>query len=128
MSASVAPNNKRTALIMAAVVAGMLALAFASVPLYRIFCEATGFAWTTLRADKAPGAVAGEIGVRFDANIDPGLPWRFEPEQRTVRIQPGATESAPRAPPPRPGRPPPRALGARRSSPRRRGGRPPRAG
>ena len=90
MSASVAPNNKRTALIMAAVVAGMLALAFASVPLYRIFCEATGFAGTTLRADKAPGAVAGEIGVRFDANTHPGLPWRFEPEQRTVCIQPGA--------------------------------------
>ena len=90
MTTTAAPNNKRTALIMAGVVAAMLALAFASVPLYRIFCEATGFGGTTLRADRAPGAVPGEIGVRFDANIHPGLPWRFEPKQQTVRIAPGA--------------------------------------
>ena len=50
----------------------MLGLAFAAVPLYRMFCQVTGFAGTTLRAEKAPGAVAGQIGVRFDANIDPG--------------------------------------------------------
>lgn len=83
-------SNARTGLIMAAIVAAMLGLAFASVPLYRIFCEATGFGGTTLRADKAPGAVAGEVGVRFDANIHPGLPWRFEPEQTTVKVKPGA--------------------------------------
>ncbi|MDQ3079580.1 MAG: cytochrome c oxidase assembly protein [Pseudomonadota bacterium] len=68
----------------------MLGLAFASVPLYRIFCQVTGFGGTTMTADRAPGAVAGEIGVRFDANISPALPWKFEPEQATVRIQPGA--------------------------------------
>jgi cytochrome c oxidase assembly protein subunit 11 len=68
----------------------MLGLAFASVPLYRIFCAVTGFGGTTMKADAAPGAVAGEVGVRFDANISPTLPWRFEPEQATVRIQPGA--------------------------------------
>ena len=90
MNAAVAPNNKRTALIMAAIVAAMLGLAFASVPLYRIFCEATGFGGTPLRAEQAPGAAAGQVGVRFDANIHPGLPWRFEPEQTTVRIKPGA--------------------------------------
>ncbi len=67
----------------------MLALAFASVPLYRIFCQVTGFDGTTQRADRAPGAVAGDIGVRFDANISPTLAWKFEPEQATVRIQPG---------------------------------------
>ena len=67
----------------------MLALAFAAVPLYRIFCQVTGFGGTTMKADAAPGAVAGEIGVRFDANIDPRLPWKFEPEQATVRIHPG---------------------------------------
>ena len=71
-------------------VAGMLALAFASVPLYRAFCQLTGFDGTPLRAEKAPGAVAGEIGVRFDANINSGLPWKFEPVQETVRIAPGA--------------------------------------
>jgi cytochrome c oxidase assembly protein subunit 11 len=90
VNAAVAPNNKRTALIMAAIVAAMLGLAFASVPLYRIFCEATGFGGTPLRAEQAPGAAAGQVGVRFDANIHPGLPWRFEPEQTTVRIKPGA--------------------------------------
>jgi cytochrome c oxidase assembly protein subunit 11 len=83
-------KNRRTALIMSGVVAAMLGLAFASVPLYRMFCELTGFAGTPARAASAPGAVAGRIGVRFDANIHPGLPWRFEPEQTRVRIQPGA--------------------------------------
>ena len=67
----------------------MVALAFASVPLYRIFCQVTGFDGTPLRAENAPGAVAGQIGVRFDANIDPALPWRFEPVQETIRIHPG---------------------------------------
>ena len=83
-------SNTRTALIMAAIVAFMVGLAFASVPLYRMFCELTGFDGTPARAASAPGAVAGQIGVRFDANVHPGLPWRFEPEQQTVRIQPGA--------------------------------------
>ena len=68
----------------------MLGLAFASVPLYRVFCQVTGFGGTTMKADAAPGAVAGQIGVRFDANIDPRLPWKFEPVQETVRIHPGA--------------------------------------
>ena len=75
--------------MMALLVAAMIGLAFASAPLYRAFCSLTGFGGTPLRAEKAPGAVAGKIGVRFDANVHPGLPWRFEPEQRTVRIAPG---------------------------------------
>jgi cytochrome c oxidase assembly protein subunit 11 len=83
-------RNTKTALLMALIVAAMIGLAFASVPLFRIFCEATGFAGTPQRADKAPGAVAGQVGVRFDANVHPGLPWRFEPEQTTVRVNPGA--------------------------------------
>ena len=83
-------SNGRTALLMAVIVAAMVGLAFASAPLYRAFCEATGFGGTTLRADKAPGAVAGQVGVRFDANIHPGLPWRFEPEQTKVTVKPGA--------------------------------------
>ena len=75
---------------MALLALAMVGLAFASVPLYRLFCEVTGFDGTPVRAERAPGAVAGEVGVRFDANIDPRLPWRFEPVQRTVRIAPGA--------------------------------------
>jgi cytochrome c oxidase assembly protein subunit 11 len=76
-------------MLMGILVAAMVGLAFASAPLYRAFCSLTGFGGTPLRAEKAPGAVAGKIGVRFDANVHPGLPWRFEPEQRTVRIAPG---------------------------------------
>jgi cytochrome c oxidase assembly protein subunit 11 len=86
---AIAQKNSRTAMWMALIVAAMVGLAFASVPLYKMFCELTGFDGTPLRAEKAPGAVAGEIGVRFDANIQPGLPWRFEPAQK-VRIAPGA--------------------------------------
>ena len=87
---AVANRNTRTALRMALVALAMLGLAFASVPLYRAFCQLTGFDGTPLRAAKAPGAVAGQIGVRFDANINAGLPWKFEPKQETVSIAPGA--------------------------------------
>ena len=83
-------KNARTALMMALIVAAMLGLAFASVPLYRLFCEWTGIDGTPQRARHAPGAVAGKVGVRFDANVQPGLPWRFEPKQTTVRVAPGA--------------------------------------
>jgi cytochrome c oxidase assembly protein subunit 11 len=85
-----AQNNKKTAAIMSGIVAAMVGLAFASAPLYRAFCEATGFGGTPLRAEKAPGAVPGQVSVRFDANTHPGLPWRFEPEQTTITIAPGA--------------------------------------
>ena len=70
----------------------MLGLAFASVPLYRVFCQVTGFGGTTQRAEAAPGATpqAGTISVRFDANVDSALPWQFEPVQERVRIVPGA--------------------------------------
>jgi cytochrome c oxidase assembly protein subunit 11 len=82
-------GKSRTALFLVLLVFGMTGLAFASAPLYRAFCDLTGFGGTPLRADEAPGAIAGQVGVRFDANVDRGLPWRFEPEQRTVRIAPG---------------------------------------
>jgi cytochrome c oxidase assembly protein subunit 11 len=85
---TIAERNARTGVKMALLALAMVGLAFASVPLYRIFCQVTGFAGTTQRAAQAPGAVAGQIGVRFDANIDPTLPWRFEPAKR-VRIHPG---------------------------------------
>lgn len=80
----------RTALVMAGVVAFMVGLTAASPPLYRTFCSLTGFGGTPLRAEKAPGPVAGQVSVRFDANVHPGLEWRFEPEQNTVNVKPGA--------------------------------------
>ena len=87
---AITQRNARTGLLMAALVALMVGVAFAAVPLYRMFCQVTGFGGTPLRAELAPGAVAGQVGVRFDANINPALPWRFEPVQRTVRVHPGA--------------------------------------
>ena len=90
MTTAAARKNNRTALMAAIIALGFLALAFASVPLYRAFCQLTGFDGTPLRAEKAPGAVAGEIGVRFDANVDPKLAWKFEPLQNQVRVHPGA--------------------------------------
>lgn len=88
---SLAEKNRAVGLKAALFGLAMLALAFAAVPLYRVFCQVTGFGGTTMKAEgPAPGAVAGQIGVRFDANISPTLPWKFEPEQATVRIHPGA--------------------------------------
>ena len=86
---SLAQKNRAVGIRAAVFGLAMLGLAFAAVPLYRIFCQVTGFGGTTMKAESAPGAVAGQIGVRFDANIDPRLPWKFEPEQATVRIHPG---------------------------------------
>lgn len=86
---TLAQKNRGTALKAALFVLVMVGVAFASVPLYRIFCQVTGFGGTPLRADAAPGAVAGQIGVRFDANINPGLPWEFKAAER-VAINPGA--------------------------------------
>ncbi len=85
---ALAQKNARTGLKMALLAMAMVGLAFASVPLYRIFCQVTGFGGTTQRAADAPGAAGGEIGVRFDANINPALPWKFEPAGR-VRVRLG---------------------------------------
>lgn len=78
------------ALGLSGVVAGMLALSFAAVPLYRLFCQVTGYAGTTQRADAAPEAALDRtMVVRFDANKARALPWRFEPAQRAVEVRVG---------------------------------------
>jgi cytochrome c oxidase assembly protein subunit 11 len=90
-----AQRNGRTAAVMAAIVLFMVGLAFASVPLYRIFCQATGFDGTTQRAAAAPGPIAGkQVSIRFDANTSPALPWRFRPERNTQIATIGAREMA----------------------------------
>ena len=78
---SVASANRTTALYAAAFAAVMAGVAFASVPLYRAFCAATGFAGTTSRAEAAPSTpVFGKtVKVRFDGNTSPGMPWLFKP-------------------------------------------------
>jgi cytochrome c oxidase assembly protein subunit 11 len=91
VNTAVARNkNGKTLLILIFIIAAMVVLVALTPTLYRAFCEATGFNGTTQRADRAPGAVAGEVKVEFDANVHPGLPWRFEPEQNEVIIAPGA--------------------------------------
>ncbi|HLZ67776.1 MAG TPA: cytochrome c oxidase assembly protein [Aliidongia sp.] len=83
-------RNRRTLALLVAVIAAMTGLAFASAPLYRVFCQATGFDGTTQRAAAAPGAVGGKLfTVRFNADVSPSLPWRFQPVQPYVRVHPG---------------------------------------
>ena len=90
-----AQRNSRTAAVMAAIVLFMVGLAFASVPLYRIFCQTTGFDGTTQRAAAAPGPIAGkQVWIRFDANTAPTLPWRFRPENNRQMATIGAREMA----------------------------------
>ena len=71
-------------------VAAMVGLAFAAVPLYNWFCRATGFGGTTQVAMVAPaGMLDRKVTVRFDANVGPGLPWRFEPEVNSIELRIG---------------------------------------
>ena len=84
----------RTALYAVLFVAFMTGLSWASVPLYRLFCETTGLNGTTGRAERAPGATGGKIEVAFDANTAPNLPWRFRPERRLETIDIGARDMA----------------------------------
>jgi cytochrome c oxidase assembly protein subunit 11 len=85
-------RNQKIGLIAFAFVVAMVGLAYASVPLYRIFCEATGFDGTTQRASAAaaPKIVLGKtVGIRFDANVSPTMPWRFAPERETQVVKIG---------------------------------------
>jgi cytochrome c oxidase assembly protein subunit 11 len=80
-----------TVLILVSVVAGMIGLTFASVPLYRIFCGATGFGGTTQRAAAAPEDISRAlVTVSFDAQVAPGLDWDFRPLIPAVTVHPGA--------------------------------------
>jgi len=73
-----------------AFVATMVGAAYASVPLYTWFCKTTGFAGTPLVAEKAPDQTLGrELTIRFDSNVMPGLPWKFEPEQNAIKVRIG---------------------------------------
>jgi len=84
-------RNGGTVVLLISVVAGMVGLSFASVPLYRLFCAATGFGGTTQRAETPPARVAdGLITVRFDAQVAPGLDWEFRPLESAIAVHPGA--------------------------------------
>jgi cytochrome c oxidase assembly protein subunit 11 len=93
------PKGKRrdgpVALALVALVAAMTGLAFASVPLYRMFCQATGYGGVPQRAERAPNQILDRtIRIRFDANVDPALAWTFAPVQRVIDIKIGETTLA----------------------------------
>ena len=96
---STAANNRhlRTGLMAGGIAIAMVGLAFASVPLYRVFCQVTGFGGTTMKvdastlpADNVVRSLAGKsVKVRFDGNVRGGLPWKFGPAQGPVDVKIG---------------------------------------
>lgn len=91
-------KNRNVGLMAAGAALAMLGLGYASVPLYRLFCQVTGYGGTTQRADseKLAGVkvAAKMIRVRFDANTAPGMPWMFKPQQVTQDLRIGERKIA----------------------------------
>ncbi len=83
------------ALSMAGIVVGMLGLSYAAVPLYKIFCQVTGYGGTTQRAEAVPDTILDRtITVRFDANVGRGMVWDFQPVQRKLDLKIGESALA----------------------------------
>lgn len=81
-------KNAVVVAVLVGMVAAMGTLVYFSVPLYRLFCEVTGYGGTTRASAATPSAVLDrQITVRFDANVAPGLPWTFvAPKPVTLRL------------------------------------------
>ncbi|MDM7967430.1 cytochrome c oxidase assembly protein [Blastomonas fulva] len=98
LSPDVSRRNRKAALLALCFAGGMLGMGYAAVPLYRIFCEATGFGGTTMKvSEETASAIAvtdKQIVVRFDSNVSSALPWRFKPENPTEKITIGARDMA----------------------------------
>ena len=91
---SVRRGSRRRDVVVAAAcgafVAVMVGAAYAAVPLYNWFCRTTGFGGTTQVSTAPPAQMLGRtITVRFDANVAPGLPWRFVPEKNSLDVRIG---------------------------------------
>lgn len=88
---------RRTAVLAFSIAIAMVALGFAAVPLYRIFCQVTGFGGTTMRVSEAQAATVyattKSMVIRFDAN-QRGVPWEFKPERPTDTVTIGARDMA----------------------------------
>lgn len=88
-------NHKKVAGILFGVAFAMLGAAYAAVPLYKIFCQVTGYGGTTQRAEAASDIVLNrKMDVRFDANTNSNLPWTFKPVQRKITLKIGETKLA----------------------------------
>ena len=97
-TATLQDRNRRVGMIALLGALAMLGLGYASAPLYRLFCQVTGFGGTTQRASEAQAAstqvTASPMSIRFDANVERGMPWRFRPEQVTQKITLGGRHMA----------------------------------
>mmetsp|Transcript_2675 Transcript_2675/g.4797 ORF Transcript_2675/g.4797 Transcript_2675/m.4797 type:complete len:313 (-) Transcript_2675:355-1293(-) len=101
-------RSTQQALYLTAVVVGMVGITYASVPLYRMFCQATGFGGTVQRvksveekirdqdaeSEEARAAQARVITVDFNADVQDGMPWKFRPTQRMIQVKPGESALA----------------------------------
>lgn len=83
-------SNRKVAFACLGMFSFMVGAAYAAVPLYDLFCRVTGFGGTTQVADQASDVVIDrKITIRFDGNVNNGLPWDFKPEQRSVTLKMG---------------------------------------
>jgi cytochrome c oxidase assembly protein subunit 11 len=90
-----ATKNKSLAVNLAMLVVGMLLLSFASVPLYRIFCEVTGFGGTTENASSAPSSIGTrKMSVEFNTDVAPELNLKFSSLQKNISLKPGEQKLA----------------------------------
>ena len=91
--ANSASKNTRVALVLGGLVCGMVGLAFASVPLYRLFCQVTGFGGTTQVSEVGVEdnlvVLDRDMTIRFDSTVNGDLPWKFKPAQRAVDLKVG---------------------------------------
>ena len=82
MSGNLRKRKARTVGVLLAMLGGMTVLVVFSVPLYRLFCQVTGYQGTTQRADAAPEQILDRpITIRFNSDISAGLPWSFTAPQ-----------------------------------------------
>jgi len=85
-------NNGAVVMMCLSFVFGMGAMSYAAVPLYRIFCQVTGYNGTTQRVDQVSSVILDRtMRVTFDANVAPGLQWEFKPVEREVNPKIGET-------------------------------------
>lgn len=83
-------QHRKVALLLSALVVGMVGMAYAAVPLYDLFCRVTGYGGTTNTADVAPAAaIDRSMTIRFDSNINRGLDWEFKPVELSQEIKVG---------------------------------------